>query len=124
MYLVGRMNFRRPVASRSFEHRSCIRSTGLAAAEDGEMLHVGGEAVGVHEGLAQWFDEIVIESEGLAALAADQVMVPLLLRELVADAATAQIGLAHDAEAFEELEGAVDGRDVYKRGRFLHPLAG
>src|SRR5581483_8177197 len=66
----------------------------LADAEDGEVFHVRLEAVLIEDAGPQRLDEAVVQGEGAAAGAADHVVVRVLLRQLEADAAAAEVGLA------------------------------
>jgi len=69
---------------------------------------LGGEAV--HQFGGHFHDD--------PALVADQVDV-LVLTGRVGGRAVAEVGVAHEADAVEQVERAVDRRDVHRRGRAL-----
>src|SRR5581483_10038465 len=84
----------------------------LAAAEDGEVAHVGLEAVPLVEGGDQGTDRVRADLGDPAAVAADQVHVVGVGGQVVRGRAVPEVGVRDHADLLEQLERAVNGRDV------------
>ena len=82
-----------------------------APAEDGEVRAIQHEAVLAGQTLLELVDEIGRRIEHRAAGVAHHVDVVVLGRP-VRGCAVTQVGMAHEAELLEELERAIDGREI------------
>lgn len=82
-----------------------------AAAEDGEMIDLGSELVGIDDSLAERNDGFVVEHDHRPAFGADQMVVRLFLNQLEMAGAAAEIGFGDDAKIAQPLECPIDGRE-------------
>ncbi len=96
--------------------RSIIGATLAADAENGEVVQVCFEFVLLLEGDADGFKEaMVVYVEGGAAVSADYVVMSLVVGNLILVGPAAEVYFDEQALAFEQLDGAVYGGDVYER---------
>src|SRR2546430_10003438 len=91
-----------------------------APAIDGEVAEVRLEAVVFVQSGYQGLDRVRGNLGDAAAGRADQVHVIRFGRHVVPGSAVSQVGVGDQAELFQQLQRAVDGRDVHPAGRLPH----
>jgi hypothetical protein len=90
-----------------------------AAPEHGQVCHVGLEALPLVQRRDQRPDGVRAHLADLPAVLADQVDVVGVAGQVVGRRAVVQVRVGDKAEVVQELEGAVDRRDVDASGGFL-----
>src|SRR6476619_1022093 len=88
----------------------------LTGAEDRQVPDVHDERVLLTEPLSQRRQHIRVNGDDAVTIPADQMEVLVLGHRVVRRGAVAQMGVAHQAELLEDLQRAVDGRHVDRRG--------
>ena len=99
------------------ERGDSIVGAALAAdAEYGEVVKVCFELILLLEGDPHGLQEaVVVYVQSRAAVSADDVMVALVVSHLVLVGPTPEVYLDEQTLLFQQLDGAVDGGDVYER---------
>lgn len=88
-----------------------IRPAPRANAEDGQMRGIDGEVPLEGQSLDQIVGEALERRDDLAAAVADDMDVPVV-RGAVRGSPVIEVGVGHDAQVLEKLQGAVDGSQV------------
>ena len=83
-----------------------------AGAKDGEVVEVCFEPGVFLQCIAQLGEMGFVEGIYLAALPADQMMVPLFARPLEQRVAGAEVGLTDEAQVLRRREGAINSRSI------------
>ena len=97
--------------------RRLILGAALAAdAEYGEVVQVCFELIFLLEGDTDGLQEaVVVYVKSRAAVPADDVVVPLVVGHFVLVGPTSEVYLDEQTLLFQQLDGAVDGSNVYER---------
>jgi len=91
--------------------------TAGALAEDGQMTEVGLEVIALAQPLRQRSSHLRVNRRDPLTLPADDVEMLPAGGRVVRRAAVTQVGVPHQAELLEELQVAVDRREVDRRRR-------
>src|SRR3954465_8974405 len=95
---------------------------GRADTEDGEVTGVDGEPVLGRDPAHRTLDDLCRHLLDASALPADEVEVVRVVGGVVGRRAVAEMGVGDEAELLEQLERAIDGRDVDAAGGAAYPL--
>ncbi len=86
-----------------------------AGAEHGQVTHVDGEVLLVAQAFGQGREHAWSNRDDAPTIPADQVEVLVVADGVVGRRPVAEVGVPHQPEPFEHLEGPVDGRGVDRR---------
>src|SRR5690348_1156615 len=93
-----------------------------AGTEDGEMARVHGKAVLGGDAADGTFDDLHRHLFDATALAADEVEMVRVVGRVVGRRPVPEVGVRHEPELLEQLEGSVDRGDVHPAGGTTHAL--